>query len=96
MIDGPVFPVSISFGKIDENRLINQEGYTIEGARRQLAVGKEKKSDFDSNTEMDLNDLAETMSNFLLQKMFEQARFEKHNAEVSVEEFDNNNIGGLK
>lgn len=72
------------------NRLVNQEGYTLDGARRQLANVNGSKKESGNDPETNLSDLAETMSDFLLQKMFEQARFERHNAETSLEKLDSN------
>ena len=77
------------------NNLVNQDGYTLDGARRQLANQNGEGKDSESNPDVNLSDLAETMSDFLLQKMFEQARFERPNAETSLEKLDSNRKGGL-
>ncbi|MCF7810627.1 MerR family transcriptional regulator [bacterium] len=77
------------------NRLVNQDGYTLEGARRQLANENGNKTESEIDPEMNLSELAETMSDFLLQKMFEQARFEKHSAKTSLEKLDSNSKGEL-
>lgn len=67
------------------NRLVNLEGYTLEGARRQLektnGVGKAS----DQAPETNLNELAETMSDFLLRKLFQQASVEKRKSESILE-----------
>ena len=77
------------------NRLVNQDGYTLEGARQQLANENGKKTESEIDSEMNLSELAETMSDFLLQKMFEQARFERHSTKTSLEKLDSNSKGGL-
>ncbi len=67
------------------NQLVNIEGYTLDGARRQLqsADGYGKLSD--DNSDEKLNELAETMSDYLLRKMFEQVRTERRSAESTLE-----------
>ena len=59
------------------NRLVNIEGYTLVGVRRQLRNAEESGNTADNNSEAKLDELAETMSDYLLKKMFEQVRTEK-------------------
>jgi DNA-binding transcriptional MerR regulator len=70
--------------KIDQ--LVNEEGYTLEGARRKLrpaaatAGGAAAAGD-----EAKLDELAETMSDYLLQKLFERVRTEeKRRSGISI------------
>ena len=58
------------------NQLVNVEGYTLEGARRKLRSLEQGES---SRPEPGarLDNLAETMSNYLLQKLFEHVRIEE-------------------
>ena len=64
------------------NRLVNVEGYTLDGAKRQLRNANGDRENLEDNSKVRLNDLAETMSDFLLKRMFEQAGVERHNAET--------------
>jgi len=62
------------------NRLVNQEGYTLEGARRRLEPEPSAATvvrESDSDTPVSINDLAVTMSDYLLQKLFERIRAEE-------------------
>jgi len=61
------------------NQLVNVEGYTLEGARRKLRnlVEQEEPSRSDSDPNARISELAETMSDYLLQKLFERARTEE-------------------
>jgi len=52
------------------NQLVNVEGYTLEGTRRKLNDGG-KKQDSKEHTEK-ISELAETMSDALLRKLFKQ------------------------
>ena len=61
----------------DIHRLVNEEGYTLEGARKQLRSIKGNGNTPDVDSEAKLNELAETMSDYLLKRMFEQVRTEK-------------------
>lgn len=57
------------------HRLINFEGYSIEGARRQLQA--KSASDEQKNDSIRLDALADTMSDFILKKLFERVRHER-------------------
>ncbi len=67
------------------NRLVNLEGYTLEGARRQLEKTNGVVKASDQVPEPNLNELAETMSDFLLRKLFQQASVEKRKSESILE-----------
>ena len=67
------------------NRLVNLEGYTLEGARRQLEKSNGVGKASDQVLQPDLNGLAETMSDFLLKKLFQQASVEKRKSESTLE-----------
>lgn len=56
------------------NRLVNGEGYTLEGARRKLRNGDGRQETPGEDPGTRLNQLAETMSDYLLQKLFERVR----------------------
>ena len=56
------------------NQLVNVEGYTLEGARRKLHDFKAKRASHCDKGEAQLDDLAVTMSDLLLRKLFGQAR----------------------
>jgi DNA-binding transcriptional MerR regulator len=60
------------------DRLVNDEGYTLEGARRKLKpVETAKATESPDGDETKLNELAETMSDYLLQKIFERVKTEE-------------------
>ncbi len=60
------------------DRLVNDEGYTLEGARRKLKpIETASKSESPDGEETKLNELAETMSDYLLQKIFERVKSEE-------------------
>lgn len=62
--------------KID--KLVNEEGFTLEGARKQLRAAMEAAERSHSRVEDEqLNELAITMSDYLLQKLFERIRAEE-------------------
>lgn len=62
--------------KID--RLVNDEGYTLEGARRKLKPADSTANAQNPNgEEAKLNELADTMSDYLLQKLFERVKSEE-------------------
>lgn len=67
------------------NRLVNIEGYTLDGARRQIQSADRYGKPSDDNSDEKLNELAETMSDYLLRKMFEQVRTERRSAESTLE-----------
>lgn len=58
--------------KIDQH--VNEEGFTLEGARRKLVAENGSKGESAGNEEVKINELAETMSDFLLKKLFERVR----------------------
>jgi len=51
-------------------RMVNDEGYTLEGARRKLSNLKGRKVSSGNRPEARLDDLAESMSDILLKKLF--------------------------
>ncbi|MBM3325909.1 MAG: MerR family transcriptional regulator [Calditrichaeota bacterium] len=61
------------------NRLVNAEGYTLEGARRKLQPVQERTEAKTQNSEPNakMSDLATTMSDYLLQKLYERIRAEE-------------------
>ncbi|HHE46308.1 MAG TPA: MerR family transcriptional regulator [Bacteroidetes bacterium] len=59
------------------NQLVNTEGYTLEGARRKMSDLEKSFEKSQNNTKGQLNELAETMSDYLLQKLFERVRQEE-------------------
>lgn len=67
--------------KID--RLVHKEGYTLEGARKKLdaeAMAKEAaEAAMPNMDESSLTQLAESMSDYLLRKLFSKARFDATN-----------------
>ena len=67
------------------NRLVNDEGYTLEGARRKLRPAAPVNQTGTSSGEAKMDELAETMSDYLLQKLFERVRAEEaHKPRLSV------------
>lgn len=65
------------------NQLVNDEGYTLEGARRKLKPSPPTRNDGAGEAKMD--ELAETMSDYLLQRLFERVRAEEaHKPRLSV------------
>lgn len=56
------------------NQLVNDEGYTLEGARRKLRPTETRQSAATGESENALNDLADTMSDYLLQKLYARVR----------------------
>ena len=68
------------------NRLVTVEGYTLEGARRQLRNAKDNGNASEVKSKEKLDELAETMSDYLLKKMFEQVRTERRIAKSTFEE----------
>ena len=60
--------------KIDQ--LVNSEGYTLEGARRKMKELNNTASPVE-NSKADIDDLAQTMSDYLLKKLFERVRSEE-------------------
>lgn len=60
------------------NQLVNDEGYTLEGARRKLQPAESKLGTAPAGGEdAKLDELADTMSDYLLQKLFERVRAEE-------------------
>jgi len=59
------------------NHLVTVEGFTLDGARRQLTKHVEKTSQPPPNQDSRLDELAETMSDYLLQKLFDRVREEE-------------------
>lgn len=59
------------------NNLVNNEGFTLEGARRQLINHIGRSNSPPDKSEAKLNEFAETMSDYLLQKLFERVREEE-------------------
>ena len=59
------------------NKLVNAEGYTLEGARRKMRGSSQQQAAREDNSEAHLSELAETMSDFLLQKLFDRVRREE-------------------
>jgi DNA-binding transcriptional MerR regulator len=59
------------------NQLVNDEGYTLEGARRKLRPVETRQAPQVSENDSKLDDLANTMSDYLLQKLFERVRAEE-------------------
>jgi len=67
------------------NRLVNDEGYTLEGARRKLRPATAQNTPAAGAEEAKLDELASTMSDYLLQKLFERVRAEEsRNQRVSI------------
>lgn len=64
------------------NRLVHKEGYTLEGARRKLAAEEAAKEAAEAALpgidEKHLHQLAETMSDYLLRKLFARSQAEKN------------------
>lgn len=62
------------------NKLVHEEGYTLEGARRKLAAEEAAKEAAEAAMpgidEQHLHQLAETMSDYLLRKLFNRAQGE--------------------
>ncbi len=56
------------------DKLVNDEGYTLEGARRKLVTENGRKGAATGREDVRINELAETMSDFLLKKLFERVR----------------------
>ena len=61
--------------KIDQ--LVNGEGYTLEGARRKIREMNNGHASPASDSKADLSELAETMSDYLLKRLFERVRSEE-------------------
>ncbi len=61
--------------KID--KLVNEVGYTLDGARRQMSANGEKKTAIQEGVGDGRSNLAESMSNYLLKKLFEKVRAEE-------------------
>jgi len=59
------------------NNLVNVEGFTLEGARRQISNNSKGKSSTPDSSDDQLDELAETMSDYLLQKLFKRIREEE-------------------
>jgi DNA-binding transcriptional MerR regulator len=57
------------------NQLVSQEGYTLEGARRKMIEKFEPTPDSKPQKQMD--ELAQTMSDYLLKKLFDHMNSEK-------------------
>lgn len=73
-----------SIQKIERiNQLVHKEGYTLEGARRKLAAEEAAKEAAEAAMpgidEKHLHQLAETMSDYLLRKLFARTRGEATN-----------------
>ncbi|MFN3821973.1 MAG: MerR family transcriptional regulator, partial [bacterium] len=67
------------------NQLVNKEGFTLEGARKQLKSAMEVMDATDQVKRDDqLNELAITMSDYLLQKLFERIRREELSPEGKI------------
>ena len=62
-------------GKIDQ--LVNVDGYTLEGARRKIKELNNGRVSPVNNSKTDLSELAETMSDYLLKRLFERVRNEE-------------------
>ena len=71
------------------HHLVNEEGYTLEGARRKLnsEYGRQTQSPAEAETRLD--ELAETMSDFLLQKLFERVRETEASRQSSTKSVNN-------
>jgi len=59
------------------NQLVNDEGYTLEGARRKLRPVEARQAPEVGTNDSKMDDLANTMSDYLLQKLFERVRAEE-------------------
>ena len=59
------------------NQLVNVEGYTLEGARRKMSDHADKQGSNDNNSGVQLDELAATMSDFLLKRLFERVHEEQ-------------------
>ena len=57
------------------NQLVNSEGYTLEGARRKMN-GK-TVSDSDNKPQKQMDGMVQTMSDYLLKKLFDHMNTEK-------------------
>ena len=65
------------------DQLVNDEGYTLEGARRKLQVQNNEEIQADTSQEIEreqevpaskLDELADTMTNMVLKRLFEKSR----------------------
>jgi len=59
------------------DNLVNIEGFTLEGARRQLNNHLNRNNSPPDSSNNKLDELAETMSDYLLQKLFKRVRDEE-------------------
>ena len=58
------------------NQLVNVEGYTLEGARRKMSDHTVQQGSNDNNSGVQLDELAATMSDYLLKRLFERVQEE--------------------
>jgi len=59
------------------NQMVNVEGYTLDGARRKLLGSDGRRETPGEDPAKRLDELAATMSDYLLQKLFERVRAEE-------------------
>ncbi|NQT35384.1 MerR family transcriptional regulator [bacterium] len=59
------------------NQLVNGEGYTLEGARRKMSDNPVQQGSNDNNSGVQLDELAATMSDYLLKRLFERVQEEQ-------------------
>lgn len=58
-------------------KLVSEDGYTLDGARKKLASQNKASDAAPSRNEDRLEDLAESMSGYLLQKLFDRVKDEE-------------------
>lgn len=58
------------------NHLVKEQGYTLEGVRKHLQQREEQEQEQEEKSEAQLTDLAETMSDFLLKRLFDRVQVE--------------------
>ena len=59
------------------NQLVNEEGYTLDGAKRKLEAGENQKQKPEGIKRTELGELAETMSDLFLQQLLEKVKLEQ-------------------
>ncbi len=64
------------------NQLVSVEGYTLEGARRKMSDNTVQQGSNDNNSGVQLDELAATMSDYLLKRLFERVQEEQAHRRV--------------
>ena len=78
------------------NKMVNVEGFTLDGARRKLRDTGGQRETPDGDAAARLDQLAATMSDYLLQKLFERVRTEERSRGNSSGLINSNSLGGSK